>query len=50
MKKKKYKIAYPYNKRKRPLRLGPVSFLPLCASGKKIYDTRKKCERCEEEK
>ena len=22
--KKKYKIAYPYNKRKRPLRLGPV--------------------------
>ena len=32
---KGYKIAYPYNKRKRPHWLGPVNFLPLCVVCKK---------------
>ncbi len=45
--KKKYKIAYPYNKRKRPPHLGPVNFLPLCVVCKKpVPKDRKLAPTC----
>jgi len=43
---KKYKIAYPYSKRKRPAHLGAVNFLPLCSVCKKPM--KDKC--CEDKK
>ena len=40
--KTKYKIAYPYNRRKRPHWLGPVNFLPLCVVCSKPVPKRRK--------
>ena len=41
---KKYKVAYPYSKRKRPKRLGPVNFEPVCRVCKKPINDNPCCE------